>query len=310
MFKKKKVDIPKVVERKEAKKDIIIPVYLNQRVVYDTLAIINDGFTELYNFTNASSDSQNKDVHVSGRVETSGNPLTFMKASLSSDIVNGSDFNKSDKSEFQKVHTPTSLFSKVYDYIIDNDKLKRIEKESDLEEISCSDFVEFRTFLKINTIEEGFRNMLKMSQISEIFLNFANDPDSKKQRKDIEGIKNNIVKLTNYLDLQNEKIKYMVGKIENKDIVIKINRDCIIDADYEQINNGNFRIIGKVLEIIDENQQVNLNRESVLGYIKDESLIPIKEAIEGMSNTMFDYDSIQDCVIGRTIIVLPIVIGL
>lgn len=40
-------------------KEVIIPFYLNQRIIYDTLAIINDGFTELYNVSNSNNNCNN-----------------------------------------------------------------------------------------------------------------------------------------------------------------------------------------------------------------------------------------------------------
>lgn len=312
LFRKKKQQITEKENQnmEVPKRDIIIPVYLNQRIVYDTLAIINDGFTELYNITNANANLENTSSQVSAKVETNGNPLTFMKASVASDIDKQSSVGRNDKNEFQKVHTPTSLFSKVYEYIKEDEDFKIIKTEDDLDKVNCGDFVEFKSFLKIKTLEEGFRDMEKMAQISEMFLNFGNDKDSKDSKKSISALKKNMNDLTTFLDLQNQKTKYMVGKIGIKDIVIKIDRDCIIDADYEQLNNGTFRVIGKVLEVVPEGEKINLNRESVIGYLKDEAMKPVKTAIEAMSDTLFDYDTLQDEVVGKTIIVMPIVIGI
>lgn len=45
LFKKQKSE-PKTDKKREI--DFILPLYLNQRIVYDILAIKNDGFTEFY----------------------------------------------------------------------------------------------------------------------------------------------------------------------------------------------------------------------------------------------------------------------
>ncbi len=293
-------------------KEVIIPFYLNQRIIYDTLAIINDGFTELYNVSNSNNNCNNIEGNINAKLDTSGNPLTFMSTNISGDLKSVKNTEEESKKEFKKVHTPTSLFSKIYEYLENYKKIKKINSEDDIKELQCGDFVEFHTKLSINTTEEMFRKMRKMCNIGEIFTSFG---DNSKQVKSSEQIFRNIGKkieeLIKYLDIQNERIKYLTGKIENKNIVIKIDKNNIIDADYEQINNGNFRIIGKVLEIVNEDETVSLNRESVLGLIKQEGLNPIKEAFKALGDTMFDVpEEIIDEIKGKTIIVIPIVIGI
>ena len=291
--------------------EIIVPFYLNQRIVYDTLAIINDGFTELYNVSNANNNSNLTEGMISAKLDTSGNPLTFMSANIGSEVRNNRSNENKQKEEFKKIHTPTSLFSKIYKYLCKYKMLKRIEKAEDINKLQCGDFVEFHTKLTVNTIEEMFRKMEKMCNIGEIFISFAEQNKKIKGPNVYKDIGKKIGDLIKFLDIQNERIKYLVGKIENKDIVIKIDKNNIIDADYDQINNGDFRIIGKVLEIVAEGKKVSLNRESVLGLIKEEGLQPMKEAFKGLGNTMFEIpEEIIDEIEGKTIIVIPIVIGI
>ena len=49
----------------------------------------------------------------------------------------------------------------------------------------------------------------------------------------------------------------------------------------------------------------------MLGLIKEEGLQPMKEAFKGLGNTMFEIpEEIIDEIEGKTIIVIPIVIGI
>lgn len=296
----------------EIYKEAIIPFYLNQRIVYDTLAIINDGFTELYNVSNANNNCNSIEGTINAKLDTSGNPLTFMSTSISGDFKNMKNTEAESKREYKKVHTPTSLFSKIYEYLEKHKKIKKINLEKDIEKLQCGDFVEFYTKLSINTTEEMFRKMRKMCNIGEIFTSFGdNSKETKNSVQIFRSTGKKIEDLIKYLDIQNERIKYLTGRIENKNIVIKIDKNNIIDADYEQINNGKFRIIGKVLEIVNEDETVSLNRESVLGLIKQEGLNPIKEAFKALGDTMFEVpEEIIDEIRGKTIIVIPIVIGI
>lgn len=296
----------------ETYKETIIPFYLNQRIVYDTLAIINDGFTELYNVSNANNNCNNIEGTISAKFDTAGNPLTFMSTSIGGDLKSRNNIKEENKKDFKKVHTPTSLFSKIYEYLKKHGKLKQIKEEKDIGELECGDFVELYTKLSINTTEEMFRKMKKMCNIGEIFTGFGdNSKEIKNSIQIFKDIGRKIDDLIKYLDIQNERIKYLTGQIGEKNIVIKIDKNNIIDADYEQINNGKFKIIGKVLEIVDEEETINLNRESVLGLIKQEGLNPIKEAFKELGNTMFEIpEEIIDEINGKTIIVVPIVIGI
>lgn len=312
IFKKKNNYIKDDIKHIEKYKETIIPFYLNQRIVYDTLAIINDGFTELYNVSNANNNSSSLEGNISSKIDTVGNPLTLMSASITSDIKGINSNENERKEEFKKVHTPTSLFSKVYRHLNYCGMIKKLEKEEDIDELKSGDFVEFYTKLSIDTTEEIFRKMKKMCNIGEIFTSFGNqDKEYKNTIKIFQSIGEKIEKLLNFLDIQNEKIKYFVGKIGNKNIAIKVDKNNIIDADYDQIKNGDFRIVGKILEVVEDGEKISLNRESVLGLLKEDGLNPIKEAFKAMGNTMFEIpEEIIDEIEGKTIIVVPIVIGI
>ena len=52
-------------------KEVIIPFYLNQRIIYDTLAIINDGFTELYNVSNSNNNCNNIEGNINAKLDDS-----------------------------------------------------------------------------------------------------------------------------------------------------------------------------------------------------------------------------------------------
>ena len=59
--------------------------------------------------------------------------------------------------------------------------------------------------------------------------------------------------------------KYGICKLEEKEVVLKMNKEYFINSDYSEIKNGEFRIIGKVLEKIPVGEKVLLNREIVIG---------------------------------------------
>ena len=160
-----------IVEYKES----IVPFYLNQRIVYDTLAIINDGFTELYNVSNANSNNNSLEGIVSAKLDTSGNPLTLMSTSIGSELRRNKSIGNENKEEFKKVHTPTSLFSEVYRYLNKYKMIRKIEEAQDIYNLQCGDFIEFHTKLSINTTEEMFRKMKKMCNIGEIFTSFGDE---------------------------------------------------------------------------------------------------------------------------------------
>lgn len=86
-------------------RDFPIPIYLNQRLVFDLLAIIEDGFAGLRRVRTSSLDEQVDSTEARASLGT-GNPFAFVGVQLGTDAKRGTKYNEEVTAD--RVHTPTS----------------------------------------------------------------------------------------------------------------------------------------------------------------------------------------------------------
>ena len=89
-----------------------LTTYLNQNIVFDLLAVIEDGFSKVTNLNVSNSDNK---VEVEKGFE-----LYEIKSNL---------LQQKNMSE-EKVHTPTSLLAKLISYLENNELVNEIKKEN------------------------------------------------------------------------------------------------------------------------------------------------------------------------------------
>lgn len=285
-------------------KDIILPVYLNQRFVYDILATINGGFTEFYEIKDRDEDNKRVDGTVKSSIGTD-NSFLLIKADIDASLNAETENSNQKEKNYKKTHTPTSLFMQVYQYLVDNKQIKMLSGTNDIDDISSGDFVEIKSSIKQNTMVELFYKMNKALDLTNVFIKFGNTNNNDKIVVNLNQNIKNVIKL---IDSEDDKVKYGVCKIGDRQIALKLNKDYFINGDYTEINNGEFRIIGKVLEVIPENEKVSLNRDNIIGLYDTKIFEEVKEAAGNIANMKFE--EFQDEIDGKTCVIMPIAIGI
>lgn len=296
------------IEKNENTPDFILPLYLNQRFVYDILAIKNNGFTEFFEITDKSENNDNVKSKVNAGFGNN-NEFSLIQANMSGEIESYSNTSSNNEKSYKKTHTPSSLFMQVYQYLIINKKVKKMEKDEDIDNVTSGDFVELKSNIELNTIVDFFETFDKVIDITEAFSSFAM-LDSKRNfaKSPLFNLKKPVENTLKALVNEENNIKYGICKLENKDLVIKLNKNFFINSDYSEIKNGRFRIIGKVLEIIPEGQDILLNRENAVGLYDPQLFNNVKEAMRNIPNLKFK--EFVDVVKGKTIVIMPIAIGI
>ena len=104
-FKKKQTEL----RHKEKKIDFILPLYLNQRFVYDILAIKNDGFTEFYEIKDKKEDNSEIGSKVNANFGTN-NEFSLIKAGVEAEVESNIKSGSDNEKTYKRTHTPTSLF--------------------------------------------------------------------------------------------------------------------------------------------------------------------------------------------------------
>lgn len=293
-------------ESKKFVTDFILPLYLNQRFVYDILAIKNDGFTEFFEIKDKIGNSNEQDANIKATLGTN-NDFALIQANLDGEINTKTSNDNNNEKSYKKTHTPTSLFMQVYQYLNENKKITKLENLSDLDTVDSGDFVEIKSNIELNTIVEFFETLDKVIDITEAFSSFSSI-DSKKtiKRSPLSNMKKPIENTLKALVNENNNVKYGICKLEEKELVVKLNKDYFINSDYSEIKNGKFKIIGKVLEIIPEGESILLNRENAVGLYNPNTFKEVKESLNSIPN--INFQEFKDTVQGKTIVIMPIAI--
>jgi hypothetical protein len=100
--------------------DLCVPIYLNQQVVFDLLAILEDGFSHLSSVKTSSAGTESHKSNAGASL--SGKVLDIVGISLKGEQAKETGSQEQIEVSREKIHTPTSLFSKLRG-MLDRDEL-------------------------------------------------------------------------------------------------------------------------------------------------------------------------------------------
>jgi len=254
-------------------KNLIIPLYLNQKIVFDFIAVIEDGIAKIQTIQRKEKTANESQAEIEGEIGTS-NILSFLKINLKSNLSG----NKADESERgiteEKIHTPTSLFSKLLDYLHEKKLINDIKSTSDINKNLVGNFIHFKGTLEKNPIISFIESFEKGMNIANIFQtdnrNQGNQGHGKKgNNKDSNKIVFEQIKLLSE-SLKSGKIIDMICKLKdiNIETVLQTNIDYFNNKSMNELIDGEFNIIGKVIKITNtEEEKINLLRNTSLSIM-------------------------------------------
>ncbi|WP_353853082.1 hypothetical protein [Dehalobacter restrictus] len=147
---------------------LAIPIYLNQRIVFDLLAIVEGGFSQLQTIKKAESDEKGSNSEISGEVGTK-NVFAFLNLGLKAGL------NQKDTQSMQKhvqedrVFTPASLFSRLRDNLIERKLLVSLDNAFSMEALLPGAFIEFSGILRKNPMVANMEGLIQMMEAALLF---------------------------------------------------------------------------------------------------------------------------------------------
>lgn len=187
---------------------LTIPIYLNTKIVFDMLATIEDGFSEVRNVQTSNSkskeDEANADVGISNVFSLLQIGFTGNRKRTNSDEQVITE---------EKTHTTVSLFQKLKSTLEENKYIKQ-----DTDSLMEGDFVELQGILKPNPLIDLLVNFKEIIVLSNVFSdNKGNKSKAQKIMENQTFIKQ-IDALVN--GLQGNGRKDIICKTNNMEIVI------------------------------------------------------------------------------------------
>ena len=256
---------------KVKKKNLTIPVYLDEQIVMDLIATIDDGFSEFYTIETTKNKGIGTEVNANGQ----GKVLKLFKAKM--DLSHSRENTNGTKKQESKVQTVVSMFHNLKQYLNQNGFIEKNNKE-----FKNGDFIELQGEFSINPLIDLLNTFSNFFEMSGVINKAANT--SKAKNKRTEALK----------DMQIEsQIKGLIkvfetdGKIDvichsgDKTFIIPSKKEFFTDGKGDVIRTGNFRKMGKIVKICSEKENISLLRDTKIGKIKSSIL---DTAIESFNN--------------------------
>lgn len=296
--------------------DLGMAIYLNQRVILDYLAIFNDGFSVTQQVKNATSFEKEKSVVLSGEIGIT-NAFGLFNLGIKPEIKSGTAETTGTETVQEKIHTPGSLFHKVRQSIIEQGLLKNIESNST---IISGDFIEFSAIIRKNPLLDYMERLSSLLEFATIFSpeTLASAVPVAKGQQKPKHKQNPMVKMKQQMSallngLTADGAVDLIAEPIDADykIVLTAESKFFQNEKHEEIIDGEYRILGKVIRLITKGQDesINLLRKTTLGSLNSDFILKtFSQSMMALPEHQFKQSDLFVEVNGPAILVVPIAI--
>lgn len=295
--------------------DLPITLYLNQRLTFDMLAILEDGFSQFMVVETASSGETSTEIS-GGAHLSAGNGLALFGLQLGGRGSRQTGILQAENTTERIVHTPTSLFARLRKELRGNGLVRDFSAEHDPGEVHPGCFIEFEATLQRSPIIELFAAFQQLVPLAGLL----NDSRSSKTAQPSKGGKNRGNQATN-TGIPNEKqvnslisamtagnSEDLIAKLGDTQVILTTEREFFTDPTMNDVIDGTFHIFGKVTRVIptDNTDTIGLFRKTPLGKLGNTADM-FGEALQGLEEVGFN-GKMQTELKGPALQVIPIAI--
>lgn len=249
-------------------KQLLVPVYLNQRLVFDLLAMLQGGLSTVTAVSQTINKSQESKRDAGGSFGLSDALSTLLKVDLSGKRSASEATATAEATSEERVHTPASLLYQLRNKL---HEIKAIANLSNDEHINAGDFIEFEASLLKNPVIETLEGM---SRIMDIVILFEDSPKQAGKGKQ-QPTSNENKKIKNQMDQFSESLKSgnTIDLITSKSesgvtAVVTLEKSSLNDPLMSDLVDGKFRVLGKVIRSISDSQDsISLVRNSAFSNL-------------------------------------------
>ena len=160
--------------------DLIIPVYLNQRIVFDLVAMLKGGIATVTMVTEGTRDASSVSGEVTGSFGLSQAFASLFKVSLSAKASGGIEESSDRSQSEERIHTPASLLYYLRNLLSEKNLLRQDEQKMSPHP---GDFIEFSAVLSRNPIIEAMDSFVQISDMVMPFMEDQKDHKGTKQQR-------------------------------------------------------------------------------------------------------------------------------
>ncbi|MEM8874261.1 MAG: hypothetical protein AAGD32_08365 [Planctomycetota bacterium] len=286
--------------------DYPLPLYLNQKYVFDVLAMMENGFSHISNLKSRSSSEDGNARSLS--VDVGGSNLfSFLGVTLGGGRNTTTANAETVEVSTEKVHTPNSLFERVRRHLLE----QSLVSTGPAGEMKLGDFAEIRCRLQPNPL---VRTLEGMRSILESALAFV---EPKAKPKDHPESKASLEKQVQQIDhllksFSDARTVDLVGSVKDQEVrvVLSLDRNYLLDPSLGDLLEADLAVFGKVTAVLasESDRPVNLLRKTPLGLLAAERVAELSKPLSDESTTDFDLPEMSTTVVAPAIQLLPIAV--
>jgi hypothetical protein len=297
-------------------KELCVPIYLNQKIVFDLLAVLEDGFTQLSTLKTSSGESETNKSGIGASIGVS-NVFALLGVSFSGE--RGKEKGAQEQTEIsqEKVHTPTSLFAKCRSSLIQRGLLRQDLTLDHLEDLKSGDFIEFKAVLHKNPIVDVLSWLKAFAEMVTHFMQMTKQGKASSQQKGQNQVidKKVISQIDTILKIVTpaDSIELIGDLLDASEIkaVDSCQPEFFNRSNPTEIIDGEFYVLGKVSKVIQRNGGViNLLRKTPLGRLDPKMLSDLNTSFSGLGEYGFQDVNFTTAIEGPAFLIIPIAIFL
>lgn len=297
-------------------KDICIPVYLDSSLVFDIIAILEDGLT-LKKYQTIHSQIE-KGGSISGELGIPVNNL-FGLFNLNFGIKGEHKRNRlfGQDTSIEKTYTTASLFNKLRNLLIRDNNLKMDKLSEDyIKTLSPGDFIEADITIMKNPIIETFQTINKLIHLIKDF-----SPEETVKPNPGGGKKQKYIKTENDMDKVSPMIETMLNDVQSNGyidligitdssvrFVLSTIRDYFINSDSDEILDGNYRVLGKIIKVVKGDEKINLLRKTSFNAMQEQIIDQLRISLDSTEESGLSLPKLETVIKSPAILVKPVAI--
>jgi hypothetical protein len=296
----------------EISRELIIPVYLNQRVVFDLIAMLQGGISTVTRITSLESNAHSDNQQYGAAFGLSKALSSLLKIDVSGSKNKSNEESQDVQKAEDRVHTPASLFQVLRTNLIENKELAVVDNDY---KPKVRDIIEFTAQLRKNPIIQTMDTFVGLMEMAILFTEESSQPYKHKGGKPSKVDTNKLIKKQMEQFLENLKTGDTVDIVSDKlncgyKVVITLEREFLNEPTMSDLVDGQFNVVGKIIRVIEnENDSINLIRKTAISAMPEKLLNETFSHLSALSvDHGFNIPSLELKIKGPVIQVLPIAI--
>lgn len=281
---------------------LIIPIYINEKIVLDMLAIMEDGFSMVSQINYTEHTENNSVQKADAEISTSTTLLSkLLKIDVSGGLSHEGNRGQNENIIKEKVHTNVSLLSKFRSFLVEQ---KILKSDLDFSKMQVGDFIEVEGELQKNPIINYMDSFIDLFRMVDIF---TEQPQTKKSKPREDETVTQIKSFAEELK-HSGTIDFILSD-EKGTTVLSVQEQYLANDNISEIIGGHFKVLGKVISICKEDtENIDLLRKTSLTILQEDLLNDMFSGFKTEDMKQFNLPELKTKIISPAVIVIPIAI--